>query len=170
MKILNSNNKRSIAYHSHFVAKRKAPCLIFHHGFMSNMNGNKAVFIENYSKTKGYSFIRYDSYGNGASSGKFIDQTISGWLEGLLLVIKELTTEQVILVGSSAGAWICVLAGMIMPERVAGIITISAAFDFTEELIWNSFDFKQKAKLEKDGICEVKGTDPACSLAYPISL
>jgi pimeloyl-ACP methyl ester carboxylesterase len=170
MKILNSNNKGSIAYHSHFVAKRKAPCLIFHHGFMSNMNGDKALFLENYSKAQGYSFIRYDSYGSGVSSGKFIDQTISGWLEGLLLVIKELTSEQVILVGSSLGAWISILAARVMPERVVGIITISAAFDFTEEIIWNSFDFKQKAKLEKDGICEVGGIDPTCSRVYPISL
>ncbi len=170
MNILHFNNDKSIAYHNHFVSKKKAPCVIFHHGFMSNMNGDKALFVENYCKEKDYSFIRYDSYGHGDSSGKFIDQTISQWLEGLLLVIKHLTTTPVILVGSSLGAWISVLAGMSIPERIAGIITISAAFDFTEELIWNGLDLEQRNKLEKNGVCEVGGTYPICSRKYPISL
>ncbi len=170
MNILHSNNEKTIAYHNHFVAKREAPCLIFHHGLMSSMNGDKALFVENYCKERGYNFIRYDSYGNGASSGKFIDQTISTWLEGLLLVIEQLTTGPVILVGSSLGAWISVLAGIVLPQRIAGIITISAAFDFTEELIWNSLSLEQKNKLEKDGICEIGGANPDCSRKYPISL
>ena len=135
MNFLHSNNEQIIAYHNHFVAKKEAPYLIFHHGLMSNMNGDKALFVENYCKERGYNFIRYDNYGHGASSGKFIDQTISSWLEGLLLVIEQLTTGEVILIGSSLGAWISILAGIVLPQRVAGIITISAAFDFTEELL-----------------------------------
>ncbi len=170
MNFLHSNNEQIIAYHNHFVAKKEAPYLIFHHGLMSNMNGDKALFVENYCKQRGYNFIRYDNYGHGASSGKFIDQTISSWLEGLLFVIKQLTTGPVILVGSSLGAWISVLAGTIVPERIVGIITISAAFDFTEELIWNGLTHGQKNKLEKDGVCEISGANPGCSQKYPISL
>ena len=170
MNILHSNNEKTIAYHNHFVAKREAPCLIFHHGLMSSMNGDKALFVESYCKKKDYNFIRYDNYGHGASSGKFIDQTISSWLEGLLLVIEQLTTGQVILIGSSLGAWISILAGIVLPQRVAGIITISAAFDFTEELIWNGIGLEQKAKLKKDGTCEIGGANPDCSRKYPISL
>lgn len=169
MKILNSNNNSSIAYHSHFVTKRKAPCLIFHHGFMSSMNGYKALFIENYCIEKGYNFIRFDSYGHGASSGDFIDQTVTSWLEGLLLVIEELSLDPVILIGSSLGSWISVLAAMKLPEKIAGIITISAAFDFTQEVIWKSFDQEWKDRLEKEGICDVTGNDPACLKTYPIS-
>ncbi|MCF8494277.1 MAG: alpha/beta hydrolase [Rickettsiaceae bacterium] len=170
MNFLHSNNEQIIAYHNHFVAKKEAPYLIFHHGLMSNMNGDKALFVENYCKERGYNFIRYDNYGHGASSGKFIDQTISSWLEGLLLVIKQLTTGPVILVGSSLGAWISVLAGMIVPKRIIGIITISAAFDFTEELIWNGIDLEQKTKLQQNGSCEIGGANPECSRKYPISL
>lgn len=170
MNILHSNNKKAIAYHNHFVVKKKAPCLIFHHGLMSSMNGDKALFVENYCKKKGYNFIRYDNYGHGASSGKFIDQTVSCWVEGLLVVIRQLTAGPVILVGSSLGGWISVLAAMIVPERIAGIITISAAFDFTEELIWNGIDSEQKSRLQKDGICEIGGTNQDCSRKYPISL
>ena len=170
MNFLHSNNEQIIAYHNHFVAKKEAPYLIFHHGLMSNMNGDKALFVENYCKERGYNFIRYDNYGHGASSGKFVDQTISSWLEGLLLVIDQLTTGPVILVGSSLGAWISVLAGMIVPKRIIGIITISAAFDFTEELIWNGIDLEQKTKLQQNGSCEIGGANPECSRKYPISL
>jgi len=52
MNILHSNNEKTIAYHNHFVAKREAPCLIFHHGLMSSMNGDKALFVESYCKKK----------------------------------------------------------------------------------------------------------------------
>ncbi len=170
MNFLHFNNEKIIAYHNHFVAKKEAPYLIFHHGLMSNMNGDKALFVENYCKERGYNFIRYDNYGHGASSGKFVDQTISSWLEGLLLVIDQLTTGPVILVGSSLGAWISVLAGTIAPKRIVGIITISAAFDFTEELIWNGIDLEQKTQLQKNGTCEIGGANPGCSQKYPISL
>lgn len=170
MKFLYYNNDKSIAYHNHFVSRREVPYFIFHHGFMSSMNGDKALFVENYCKERGYNFIRFDSYGSGSSSGKFIDQTINTWLEGLLLVIEQLTTGPVILVGSSLGAWISVLAGIVLPQRIAGIITISAAFDFTEELIWNSLNLEQKNKLKKDGVCEIGGENPDCSRKYPISL
>ena len=170
MNILHSNNEKTIAYHNHFVVKREAPCLIFHHGLMSSMNGDKALFVESYCKKKDYNFIRYDNYGHGASSGKFITQTISIWLEGLLFVIEQLTAGPVILVGSSLGAWISVLAATIAPKRIVGIITISAAFDFTEELIWNGIELEQKEKLEKEGVCEVGGANPNCSRKYPISL
>lgn len=118
------------------------------------------MFVESYCKQKDYNFIRYDNYGHGASSGKFIDQTISSWLEGLLFVIEQLTTGPVILIDSSPGAWISFLAGIVLPQRVAGIITISAAFDFTEELIWNGIGLEQKAKLKKDGACEIGGANP----------
>jgi pimeloyl-ACP methyl ester carboxylesterase len=170
MNFLHSNNEQIIAYHNHFVTKKEAPYLIFHHGLMSNMNGDKALFVENYCKQRGYNFIRYDNYGHGASSGKFITQTISSWLEGLLFVIEQLTAGPVILVGSSLGAWISVLAATIAPKRIVGIITISAAFDFTEELIWNGIELEQKEKLEKEGVCEVGGANPNCSRKYPISL
>ena len=170
MNFLHFNNEKIIAYHNHFVAKKEAPYLIFHHGLMSNMNGDKALFVENYCKERGYNFIRYDNYGHGASSGKFIDQTISSWLEGLLFVIEQLTAGPVILVGSSLGAWISVLAATIAPKRIVGIITISAAFDFTEELIWNGIDLEQKTKLQQNGSCEIGGANPECSRKYPISL
>ena len=169
MNILYSpNNKKFVAYNKTTTAKKKAPYVIFHHGLMSDMNGDKALYIEKYCADKGYNFIRFDNFGHGDASGSFQDETISSWLEGLNLVIKELSDAPIILVGSSMGGWVSMLAAINNPQ-IIGLVTISAAPDFTEELIWDKTNKQQRELLEKHGVCEFKGSDPECDYSYIIS-
>ncbi|MDG1436256.1 MAG: alpha/beta hydrolase [Rickettsiaceae bacterium] len=163
------NNKNFIIYHKLNSSEKKAPSIIFHHGLMSSMNGSKALYLEKYCQKRNYNFIRFDNFGHGQSSGRFVDQNISTWLEGLNLVIKELTNGPVLLIGSSMGGWITMLKAIESPEIVRGIICISAAPDFTEELIWDKITTEQKTKLLNGQSIDIKGDDPNCSHSYPIS-
>lgn len=170
MNILYSKNKQKfISYHKLNALKKKAPSIIFHHGLMSNMNGAKALYIEDYCKEKGYNFIKFDNFGHGNSSGKFIDQTITSWLEGLSLVIDNLCDGPFILVGSSMGGWITMLKSMEKPQKIIGMIAISAAPDFTEELMWNKITKEQQADLIKNGLTNITGSDSNCNNTYPVS-
>jgi len=170
MNILYSKNKEKfIVYHKLNAIEKKAPSLIFHHGLMSNMNGAKALYIEKYCKERGYNFIRFDNFGHGNSSGEFIDQTISSWLEGLSLVIDNLCDGPVILVGSSMGGWITMLKSIENSQQIIGMIAISAAPDFTEELMWNKISVEQQENIVKNGVVNITGSDPNCGNAYPVS-
>ena len=170
MNILYTNNKEKfLTYHKYNTTKKKAPCIIFHHGLMSDMDGSKAMWLEDHCKKNDYNFIRFNNFGHGSSSGDFSDQIISDWLEGLNLVIDELSHSPVILVGSSMGAWITMLTAKNRPSDILGMIGISSAPDFSEELIWNKLTDEQKQIMESTGICDVKGTDKDCSYTYPIS-
>lgn len=170
MKKLYTNNKeRFLAYHKQVGAKNKAPYVIFLHGLMSDMNGQKAVATENYCAERGYNFIKFDNFGHGASSGNFVDQTLSDWILGVNLIIQELTNGSALLVGSSMGAWLALIAAKLHPEKIIGIITIAAAVDFTEELIWDNFTEEEKETIKTQGAYEVCGKNPECSLVYPIS-
>lgn len=164
------DKNKSIAYNKHFAQKRKAPSIIFHHGFKSDMNGVKALFIEKFCKEKDYNFIRFDNFGCGRSSGAFTDQTITNWLEGAQYILDEITEGPVILVGSSLGAWIAFLSALENPSKVSGVVTVSAAFDFTEELIWNIMDDREKEELLKNKILAFTGTEENCSDSYPINI
>ncbi len=170
MDILHTKNKEKfIAYYKLNTIKNKAPCIIFHHGFMSDMNGKKALYIEEYCKQQGYGFIRFDNFGHGKASGKFIDQTISTWLEGLNLIINELVDSSFLLIASSMGSWIVMLNALQDIKNLIGIVGISSAPDFTEDLIWKNFNTDQKNTIEKNGIAEISGSNPNCIHFYPIS-
>ena len=167
--LYNQDKSRFVAYNKHIAAKKKAPYVIFHHGLMSNMNGEKALAIENFCKNSGYHFIRFDNFGHGKASGDFAEETISSWLDGLNLVINELTEGSVVLVGSSMGSWITILSAMLNQDIVKGVVGISSAVDFTEELIWNKTTQEQKNLLKDQGKCLITGSDPNCNYSYPIS-
>lgn len=170
MDILYTDNKEKfLAYNKYKTAKKKAPFIIFHHGLMSDMYGSKALWLENHCRRNDYNFIRFDNFGHGQSSGNFSDQTITNWLEGLNLVIDKLAKQPVLLVGSSMGAWITLLTSIKRPYDIIGMIGISSAPDFSEELIWNKLTDSQKHKMTTHGICDVAGSDPNCKHIYPIS-
>lgn len=170
MDILYTNNKEKfLAYNKYKAEKKKAPFIIFHHGLMSDMHGNKAMWLEDHCRRNDYNFIRFDNFGHGQSSGNFSDQTISSWQEGLNLIIDKLAKQPVLLVGSSMGAWITLLASIKRPNDIIGMVGISSAPDFSEELIWNQLTNSQKQKMKTDGICDVNGSDPNCKHTYPIS-
>ena len=110
------------------------------------MGGPKAVHLERWARAQGRAFLRFDYSGHGESSEAFTDGCIGDWFEDACAAIA-LLAGKVILVGSSMGGWISLLVARQMPERVAGMVTIAAAPDFTEDSMWAGFDDAQKAQL-----------------------
>lgn len=145
---LDTDQGRRIAYHQSHGA---GPGVVFFGGFMSDMNGTKAVHLETQSRARGHAFLRFDYSGHGASSGAFTDGCITDWAADAIAVIKALTQGPLIFVGSSMGGWIALLIARLMPDRVAGLVTIAAAPDFTEDSMWAGFTAVQRAQLMEDG-------------------
>lgn len=125
--------------------------LVFLGGFMSDMSGTKAVALEAYARRAGREFLRFDYRGHGASSGRFEDGTVGLWAADAVAVLDALTEGPQILIGSSMGGWIMLLAALSRPERIAGLIGIAAAPDFTEDLIWRRATAEQRTMLLRDG-------------------
>ena len=96
--------------------------------------------------------LRFDYSGHGASGGRFEDGTIGRWTDDALAVIDRLTEGPLILVGSSMGGWIALLAALARPERIAALIGIAAAPDFTEALMWEAMTFEERRRLMRDGV------------------
>ena len=117
-----------IAYHRTVGA---GPGVVFLGGFMSDMEGSKALALEDWAKRTGRGFVRFDYQGHGQSSGKFADGTIGLWLKDALAMIDRLTQGPQILVGSSMGGWIALLAAKARRARVKALVGIAAAPDFT---------------------------------------
>lgn len=139
---------RTLAYHRTEGAGDGRPGVVFLGGFKSDMGGTKAVFLEDWCKAQGLSFLRFDYSGHGESSGAFVDGCIGDWAEDAEAAITELTEGPQILVGSSMGGWISLLMTRHLPEKVAGLVTIAAAPDFTEDSMWAGFDKAQRLALE----------------------
>lgn len=138
----------SIAYHR---TRGKSPGVVFLGGFMSDMTGTKAVTLEAFCRSRGSAFLRFDYRGHGASSGRFEDGTIGLWAEDALTAFDRLTEGPQVLVGSSMGGWIALLTALARRERVAGLVGIAAAPDFTEDLLWDAFPPDQREVLTRDG-------------------
>jgi pimeloyl-ACP methyl ester carboxylesterase len=134
---------RRIAYH---LTDGTGPAVVFLGGFKSDMGGTKAVFLEEWARAQGRAFLRFDYSGHGESSEAFTDGAIGDWFEDACAAIG-LLAGKVVLVGSSMGGWISLLIARAMPERVAGLVTIAAAPDFTEDGMWAGFSDAQKAEL-----------------------
>lgn len=136
---------RRLAYNR---TEGEGPGVVFLGGFKSDMQGTKAVALEDWAKRKGRAFLRFDYSGHGESDGEFIAGCIGDWAEDAQAAISELTEGPQILVGSSMGGWISLLMTQRMPERIAGLVTIAAAPDFTEDSMWAGFDDAQKTALD----------------------
>ena len=130
----------------------KSPGVVFFGGFMSDMTGTKASALEAHCRRVGRGFVRFDYSGHGASDGAFRDGTIGGWRDDALAVIDAARAGPLILVGSSMGGWLMLLAARARPARVAGLVGIAAAPDFTEDLMWDEFDGETRAALARDGV------------------
>jgi pimeloyl-ACP methyl ester carboxylesterase len=144
------------------------PGVIFLGGFRSDMTGTKALTLENWCRQQERAFVRFDYFGHGASSGCFADATIGRWRDDACAVLDQLSAGPQILVGSSLGGWLMVLTALARPARVAGLIGIATAADFTEELIWAQLDAAARARLQQDGVLYQPSdysTEP-----YPITL
>ena len=144
---INKKNQK-IAYKR---IKGKSPGIVFIHGLNSNMEGKKAVFIEKYAKRNNLSFIRFDCRGHGKSSGNFEDFTISDWKKDLFDIIDNLTRGPQILIGSSMGGWLMLLAAKSKKRKISALIGLAAAADFGKDL-FNSLSIKNKQDIKTKGI------------------
>lgn len=138
-----------VAYHR---TPGLAPGIVFLGGFASDMTGTKALTLEAFAKARGQAFLRFDYQGHGQSSGAFVDGSIGLWRSDALAVIDAQTEGPQILVGSSMGGWMMLLTAVARPERVAGLVGIAPAPDFTEDLMWPNFTEEVRETLRRDGI------------------
>lgn len=147
-----TDQERRIAFHRSAGA---GPGVVFLGGFRSDMEGTKALYLEEWARAAGRAFLRFDYSGHGQSSGRFEEGAIGDWAADAMAAIAALTTGPQVLVGSSMGGWISLLVARAMPERVAGMVTIAAAPDFTEDSMWQGFDAEQRAALAAVGQVEL---------------
>lgn len=149
---LDTPSGRRIAYHR---TEGGGPGIVFLGGFKSDMTGTKAMHLETWARALGRAFLRFDYSGHGQSSGAFEDGCIGDWAEDAAATVEALTEGPQVLVGSSMGGWIALLLARTMPQRVAGLVGIAAAPDFTEDGFWAGFDAGQRATIEQAGRLEL---------------
>jgi pimeloyl-ACP methyl ester carboxylesterase len=133
-----------LSYH-HTPARdgtQKKPGVMFLTGFRSDMQGAKAVFLEGWCKERDLSFLRFDYRGHGQSSGRFEDGTIGQWKEDVLAALQR-------------------------PERIAGLVGVASAPEFTEIMLNQRFDERQRKRLLEEGVVHVPSCDGGDS--YPIT-
>ncbi|MGY4283330.1 pimeloyl-ACP methyl ester carboxylesterase [Bradyrhizobium sp. LM2.7] len=133
------------------------PCLFWLGGFKSDMQGTKAVALDNWASEHGRASVRFDYSGHGESGGDFADGTIGRWLEDSVAVFERFCDGPQVLIGSSMGGWMALLLAREIRKRqeeqtakasLAGLVLIAPAPDFTEELMWKKFSSKVKQEIE----------------------
>lgn len=149
---LDTAQGRRIAYHK---TDGQGPVILFLSGLKSDMEGTKAVALEAWARAQGRAFVRFDYSGHGISSGEFAEGSIGDWHEDTLELVDKVIDGPIVAVGSSMGGWQSLLLSRARPERMAGLVTIAAAPDFTEDGYWQGFSEDQKAALERDGYVSI---------------
>ena len=130
----------------------RQPGVVFLPGFRSDMGGTKALALRQACAARGRAMLRFDYSGHGESAGRFEDGTIGAWTADAIAVLDALTEGPQVLVGSSMGGWIALLLARARPERVAGLVLIAPAPDFTQALMWPAFTEEQRATLLREGV------------------
>ncbi len=143
----------------------RGPGVVFLGGFNSDMTGTKAEDLSACCAERGQAFLRFDYSGHGASAGRFVDGTIGRWAADAEAVLDALTEGPQILVGSSMGGWISLLLARRRPERLAGLIGIAAAPDFTTR-IEAALPEDARAAMARDGVWH---RPSAYGAPYPIT-
>ena len=141
--------------------------IVFLHGFMSDLEGEKPNAFLKFAKKNKLSFLALEYSGHGKSSGKFINGNISKWSkETSILIRKYVKRKDFILIGSSMGAWISLNQFRIFKKQIKGFLGIGAAPEFLENLMWKKFTKKMKDEIIRKGIYHLKHGN----YEYPISL
>ena len=128
----------------------RGPTLVFLPGYMSDMDGTKALALDAWAEARGLAMLRFDYAGCGSSEGEFDAQTLAGWRDDALAMLDGPASGPVVLVGSSMGGWVMLLAALARPEQVKGLVGIAAAPDFTD---WG-FTADQKREIQERGRLE----------------
>ena len=127
------------------------PGVLWLGGFKSDMTGTKAQALAEWAAREGRAYLRFDYFAHGESEGRWEDAVIGRWRADALAVLDALTEGPQVLVGSSMGGWIALLAALARPERIKALVLIAPAPDFTEELMWKTFPFHVREAIEKEG-------------------
>lgn len=143
---------RGDGHHLAYVSRKgRGPGLVWLGGLRSDMEGTKALALDAWARREGRAFVRFDYFAHGQSSGDWREARVGRWRSDALAVIDALTHGPLVLAGSSMGAWVALLAALARPERVAGLVLVAPAADFTQELMWESFPETVRATIERDG-------------------
>jgi pimeloyl-ACP methyl ester carboxylesterase len=147
---------RRLAYRKRLATDRTRDCagILFLPGFRSDMAGTKAMFLDDFCAARGLAYVRFDYSGHGTSSGRFEDGTIGAWAADAIAIIDHVADGSLVLVGSSMGGWIMLLAALARPGRIAGLVGFAPAPDFTEALIWNRLSDDERDRIERNGRLE----------------
>ena len=163
-KYLKISNTKKIRYFTNYYKKNLY--IVFLHGFMSDLEGEKPKAFLKYCKKKKLGFIGLEYYGHGKSSGKFTNGNISKWTKEVQTTIKKIVKKNnFILVGSSMGAWLSLNQFKYFQKQIKGFLGIGSAPEFLEKLMWKKFTKKMKKETIKKGIYNLKHGD----YEYPIS-
>lgn len=152
---------RRIAYR---YTHGSGPALVFLPGYMSDMAGGKAGAVFDWAVAQGRECLLLDYSGCGESPGDFADGTLSRWRDEVVDLVSALCTRQVVLVGSSMGGWLMLLAALAMPQRIAALVGIAAAPDFTA---WGFSDEQQAELLAGETVLEENAYGPQPTPTFP---
>ena len=163
-KYLKISNSKKIRYLSNNI--KNGLYIVFLHGFMSNIEGDKPTAIFNYAKKNNLGFLTLEYSGHGKSSGTFINGNISKWSKDVEVLIKKVVKRNnFILVGSSMGAWLSLNQFKNFKKQIKGFLGIGSAPEFLENLMWKKFTKKMKAETINNGIINLKHGN----YEYPVS-
>jgi len=148
---------------------KKKPYVVFLHGFMSNLEGEKPKKILKFCNSKKIGFLAVEYSGHGKSSGKFTKGNISKWTNEVRIAIKKIIKKnKFILVGSSMGSWISLNQFKFFNNQILGFLGIGSAPEFLENLMWKKFNKKMKNEIKKKGIYHLKHGNYEYPITYQL--
>jgi pimeloyl-ACP methyl ester carboxylesterase len=151
------------------IIKKNQTYVVFLHGFMSDLEGEKPKNFLNFSKKYNLGFLALEYSGHGKSSGKFTNGNISKWSKQTHLLIKKIVKKNnFILIGSSMGAWISLNQFKFFKNQIKGFLGIGSAPEFLENLMWKKFTKKMKQETQKKGIYHLKHGNYEYPITYQL--
>ena len=165
VKFFLTKNKEHIRYK--LIKGNKPVTIIFLHGFMSDLTGKKIKSLSRISTKLNISFLAFEYTGHGKSSGIISNYGINDWINQSKEIIESIVkTQNIILIGSSMGAWIASCLIQKIKKKIKGFMGIAAAPDFTKDIMWNNFSKKTKSLINKGNIYYLPNS---YNTSYPIS-
>ena len=166
-KYIKISKSKKIRYLTNYYKKNLY--VIFLHGFMSDLEGEKPSNFQKFCKKKRLGFLGIEYSGHGKSSGKFTNGNISQWTNEVKFIIKKIVKKNnFILVGSSMGAWLSINQFKFFENQIMGFLGIGSAPEFLERLMWKKFTKKMKNETKKKGIYNLKHGDYEYPITYQL--
>ena len=166
-KYLKVSNNKKIRYLTNYYQDNLY--IVFLHGFMSNIEGEKTKAIFKYAKKNNLGFIALEYSGHGRSTGKFTRGNISKWSKEVKIAIKRIVGKnEFILVGSSMGAWLALNQFKYFKDQIKGFLGIGSAPEFLQNLMWKKFTKKMKIETIKKGIYKLKHGNYEYPITYQL--